>query len=140
MPFSLITFLKTLPYPSTTSNPTSVLATYADYALDTSISTQPASKGERGIVVLSLDGEEPIYAAVEEYYTGEAYGYAYEYDAGNGNGYEDVKQSADEGLAGTARRYAAEQQLAGLIPAEARSVSFDVLFDADGLEMEERGD
>ncbi|KAL5384966.1 hypothetical protein DPSP01_005068 [Paraphaeosphaeria sporulosa] len=91
-----------------------LLERYAEYDIDAQQQQQQA-KGERGIVVISLDGDEPIFAPVDEYYTCD--------------GVKNTKKV--DGLAGTANQYLAEQiALAGLT-AEARIVSFEVLFDAE---------
>lgn len=79
-------------------------------------------------MVLSRSGDEPIFAPLEEYHTSDGAG------AGTGavkNKNTNMKRA--KGLAGTASMYQAEQQLAGLMTAEARSVSYDVLFDADSF-------
>lgn len=118
MPFLLASLVKkasaAAPKPkSRSARANTLLERYAEFDID----AQHVARGERGIVVLSLDGEAPILTAMEEYCTGASVGTA----------------KRDAGLAGTARRHAAEEkQLAAL--AAGRSVSYDVLFDAESLE------
>ncbi|KAL1612680.1 hypothetical protein SLS60_000909 [Paraconiothyrium brasiliense] len=106
MAFSVANLIKKAPVaPSKLASTRKLLERYADY----DISTSDAAKGERGIVVLPLNGDEPIYATVEEYYTSD------------GN----VKTSErKKGLAGTASQYQVEQTQLAILTAEARNLFF----------------
>lgn len=116
MAFSVANLVKkALSVDSNLTSTKKLLERYAEYDIEAQQQQQQA-KGERGIVVISLDGDEPIFAPVEEYYT------------------SDGAKNTD--LAGTASQCLAEQtSLAGLT-AEARTVSFEVLYDVESPQEE----
>lgn len=91
-----------------------LLDTYAEYDINASGN---AAKGERGIVVLSLDGGEPILAQTEEYYTSD--------------GVVENMKVAGKGLAGIAGQYQAEQAQLARLNKESQNINFDVVFDAE---------
>lgn len=91
------------------SSDDALLHKYAEYDID----TQNMAKGERGIVVLSPDGDDPILAQANEYYTG---------------GMKATNQG--KGLGNVAGLYQAEQAQLTKMNA-GRTVKVDVLFDAD---------
>ncbi|OAG00855.1 uncharacterized protein CC84DRAFT_1179969 [Paraphaeosphaeria sporulosa] len=98
-----------------------LLERYAEYDIDAQ--QQQQAKGERGIVVISLDGDEPIFAPVDEYYTCD--------------GVKNTKKV--DGLARTANQYLAEQiALAGLT-AEARIIEGKEVDGGESYEMEDLG-
>jgi hypothetical protein len=115
MTFSVASLVKKVPAASSKTTSTKLLERYAEFDID---AQRQMTKGERGIVVLSLNGDEPIFAPVEEYYTS--------------NGAKNTKDM--EGLAGIARQYSAEQKQLAALTAEAQTVNFDVLFDAESPE------
>jgi hypothetical protein len=118
MTFPVTSLVKKIPAaPSKTTSTKKLLERYAEFDID---AQQQMAKGERGIVVLSINGDEPIFAPVREYYTSDD------------NGAKDKKDL--EGLAGIARQYSAEQKEVAGLTAESRTVSFDVLFDAESPE------
>ena len=100
-----------------------LLERYADYNID----AQKLARGERGIVVLSPNGEEPILAKTEWYYTG------------SGNFENNNNNTHGKGLAGTAAQYQAEQARLAKMNAEARAVKVEVLFDAESPDEEKEG-
>lgn len=67
MPFSLSSFTnKSAATKKSAAAESALLEKYADYDID----SQKLARGERGIVVLSPGGDEPILAETEWYYTG----------------------------------------------------------------------
>lgn len=67
MPLSLSSFTNKSAAPKKSAAAESaLLEKYADYDID----SQKLARGERGIVVLSPSGDEPILAETEWYYTG----------------------------------------------------------------------
>lgn len=112
MAFSVVEKVKALAADSKSTSAAKLLERYADFDVD---AQKQQGKGERGIVVLSLDGDEPIFAPVEEYFTGAL----------------DGKTKRADGLAGTVSQYLAEHRALACLTADAGTVSFDVLFDAE---------
>ncbi|KAL5396128.1 hypothetical protein PMIN06_000018 [Paraphaeosphaeria minitans] len=123
MAFSVANLVKKAPAADAklTSN-NKLLNRYAEYDIEAQHQHQhqQQAKGERGIVVLSPNGDEPIFAPVEEYYTSD--------------GAKNTKKV--DGLAGTVSQYLAEQTAFAGLTAEARTVSFEVLFDAESPQEE----
>ena len=110
MPFPTVTLKKMF-----ASKDDALLSKYAEYELG----AENKAKGERGIVVLSSNGDDPILAPTEEYFTGE-------------------KKTANQskGLANVVGLYQAEQ--AHLMKMyTGRIVKVDVLFDVDSPESVE---
>ncbi|KAJ4358140.1 uncharacterized protein N0V89_002719 [Didymosphaeria variabile] len=107
MAFSVANLVRKAPAaPSKFTSTRKLLEKYAEYDINTS----NMAKGERGIVVISLSGDEPIYATVEEYYTGD--------------GNRKSSKRAKKGLAGTASQYQVEQTQLAALTAEARNSFF----------------
>ena len=119
MPFSIASFVRKAQAVSSTTLDCALLDEYAEFSLDLQ---KKMAKGERGIVVLSLGGDEPIFAQTEDYFTHD--------------GKVENNNVQRVGLARTAGQYQAEQQQLAKMNADAHTVNFDIIFDTESPEEE----